>query len=98
MWQVEIHPEVYEELEQTRAWYEKNLAGLGSGFLDEVDKAITTIRRAPEAWPFYVGDVRRFLVHRFPFAVLYRCAETKIQIFAVMHLHRKPGYWKKRKF
>jgi len=95
---VEVHPEVYTELEEARSWYENNAAGLGSDFLDEIDRAIKTIQRAPEAWPFYMGNVRRFLVHRFPFAVLYRYDGFKIQIFAVMHLRRKPGYWKDRKF
>jgi len=38
----------------------------------------------------------RFLVHRFPFGILYRIAGDEIQIVAIMHLRRKPGYWTKR--
>jgi hypothetical protein len=37
------------------------MPGLGSDFLDAVERAIDIIRQAPEAWPVYVGDVRRFL-------------------------------------
>ena len=98
MWPVEVHPEVYDELEEARSWYENNAEGLGADFLEEVERAINTIRRTPEAWPVYMDDVRRFLVHRFPFAVLYRHDDVKIRIYAVAHLRRKPGYWKKRKF
>jgi hypothetical protein len=95
--QIEIHPEVYDELEQARSWYETQTAGLGNDFLDEVERAINAVQRAPDAWPIYM-NVHRYLVHRFPFAILYRYDDFKIRIYAVMHLRRKPGYWKSRKF
>jgi hypothetical protein len=37
-------------------------------------------------------------VHRFPFAVIYRHDDRMIQVIAVMHLKRQPGYWRSRKF
>ena len=43
---IEIHPEVYNELEQSRSWYENQAKGLGIEFLDEVDRAINLIRQA----------------------------------------------------
>jgi len=95
---LEVHPEVYEELEEARAWYYDHATGLGNEFLDEVEHAITTIQRSPAAWPIYFYNTRRFLVHRFPFAVVYRYDEVKIQIVAVPHQRRKPSYWKSRKF
>jgi len=95
---IEIHPEVYSELEQARSWYEDRARGLGIKFLDEVDRAINTIRQFPDTWPPYFEGTRRFLLHRFPFAIVYRHKKNKIQVFALMHLRRKPGYWKERKF
>jgi len=47
--QIEIHPEVYDELEQARSRYEAQTAGLGNDFLDEVERAINAAQRAPEA-------------------------------------------------
>jgi hypothetical protein len=41
-------------------------------------------------------DVRRCLVNRFPYGVLYSIESTEIFILAVMHLRRDPDYWKKR--
>lgn len=96
--QLEIHPEVYNELEQSWLWYENQAKGLGIEFLDEVDRAINTIRQFPEAWSPSTKETRRFLLHRFPFAIVYRHTKDKIQVFAIMHLHRKPEYWKGRKF
>ncbi len=96
--QLEVHPEVYEELEEARAWYEDHAVGLGDEFLDEVERAVSTIQSSPEAWPTYSHQTRRFLVHRFPFSVVYRYDKMKIQIVAVAHQRRKPGYWMSRKF
>lgn len=95
---LEIHPEVYAELEEARLWYDEHAPGLGKEFLDEIERAVSTIQKAPEAWPIYSNNVRRFLVHRFPFAILYRYSNFTIQIIAAMHQRRKPGYWKDRRF
>ena len=42
------------------------------------------------------GEVRRCLVHRFPYGVLYSVEPEGISILAVMHLRRDPDYWKQR--
>jgi len=42
------------------------------------------------------GDIRRALVHRFPYGILYVPEQNQILIIAVMHLHRQPGYWQDR--
>ena len=95
---VEVHPEVYVELEQSRAWYENQAKGLGTEFLDEVDRAINLIQQFPNTWSPYCEGTRRLLLHRFPFAIVYRHDKNKIRLFALMHLRRRPGYWKDRKF
>jgi len=96
--QIEVHPEASNELEQAGLWYENQAKGLGNEFLDEVEYAINLIRQFPETWPPYSGGTRRFLLHRFPFAIVYRHEKSRIRVFALMHLRRKPGYWKDRKF
>jgi plasmid stabilization system protein ParE len=95
---VEVHPAVYVEMENARAWYESQRVNLGNDFLAEVDRAIESIRESPDLWPVYYGEsgVRRMLLHRFPFSIIYRAKGTVIQVVAVMHLRRRPGYWKKR--
>lgn len=98
MRRIDVHPEVYEELEEVRSWYENRAFGLGDNFLDEIEHAMAAIKKAPEAWPVYSDVTRRFLVHRFPFAILYRYDDFTIQIIAVAHQRRRPGYWKARTF
>ncbi|MDI6734897.1 MAG: type II toxin-antitoxin system RelE/ParE family toxin [bacterium] len=88
----------FTQVSYSRTPPESQAKGLGIKFLDEVDRAINTILQFPEAWSPYTNETRRFLLHRFPFAIVYRHTNDKIQVFAIMHLHRKPNYWKGRQF
>lgn len=95
---ISVHPDVYEELEFARKWYAERSKDLGNEFLDEIEFAMSAIQMTPETWPAFkwVAGTRHFLVHRFPFGVFYRLSEETIQVLAVGHLHRNPGYWKTR--
>jgi toxin ParE1/3/4 len=95
---VEFHPEAYLEAEDARSWYETKSPGLGLAFIDAVQRAVHAIWDSPGRWPPYEYGSRRFFLRRFPFSLIYRHDATKIQIIAVAHLHRNPGYWKKRRF
>ena len=59
-------------------------------------KNVDRILAAPERWPAGPYGTRKFLLHRFPFAVVYRELPSAIQVLAVAHGHRRPGYWKTR--
>jgi plasmid stabilization system protein ParE len=95
---IDVHPDVYKELEDSRSWYEEHAENLGTEFLDEIDRAVDAIQNAPTVWPWYDEQhhVRRFLVHRFPYAIIYRVTSSVVQIIGVMHLRRHPDYWKER--
>lgn len=82
---VSVHPEAYAELEAARSWYEAKAENLGNEFLDEIDRAIATIRESPSTWPLYHRglQLRRFLVHRFPFGGIYREKPSEIQVIKV---------------
>ena len=98
MLKIEVHPQVYSELEDARSWYEARAENLGNEFLEEVDRGIQSIKESPTTWSWYdkTQNIRRFFVHRFPYAIIYRVTSSAIQIIAVMHLRRKPEYWEKR--
>lgn len=84
------------ELEDASAYYEFEAAGLGSQFREEVKNAIRRICEYPAAWPKERGDVRRHLLHRFPYKILYSIEADYIYILAVAHSHRRPDYWIER--
>jgi hypothetical protein len=53
MLEIEVHPQVYSELENARSWYEERAENLGNEFLEEVDRAVHTIKDSPTTWPWY---------------------------------------------
>lgn len=97
MREIQFHPSAVEELEQAAAWYESGGRGLRKAFLVEIEHAIECIRESPETWPPHISGTRRFFVHRFPFAVVYRYVPDTVQVLAVMHPKRRPGYWRSRR-
>jgi hypothetical protein len=53
------------EIEAPYRWYEKEREGLGSQFLEAVEKMMKAIAENPERFPAVRKDVRRAVLHRF---------------------------------
>lgn len=89
-------PEAEQEMFEAAAYYQAQTSGLGFDYLSEVEQAVQAIAESPITWPIIEGELRRRLVKRFPFGILYRIEPEEIVIVAVAHLRRRPDYWKKR--
>jgi len=89
-------PEAEEEMNEAARYYKSRASGLGIDYLSEVERAVELIAESPKTWPKIEGELRRRLVRRFPFGILYYIETEKIVIVAVAHLQRRPGYWNKR--
>jgi plasmid stabilization system protein ParE len=81
-----------QELEDASGLYELE-QGLSRRFRDEVKQAILRIGQFPMAWPVERGEVRKCLLHRFPYKILYSIEADHIFIIAIAHQHRRPDYW-----
>ncbi|HXI25466.1 MAG TPA: hypothetical protein VNG71_16495 [Pyrinomonadaceae bacterium] len=92
----DFHPEARLEYREAAAFYDARRAGLGAAFTLEVEAAIDRILQSPKSWRVVEQDVRRCLTHTFPYGILYTIEEYLILIVAIMHLHRRPGYWRDR--
>lgn len=91
-----FHPEAEAEFNAAIDYYENIEPGLGYDFALEVYSTIMRSVEFPKAWAEFEGNIRRTLVSRFPYGVLYSEESEGIFIIAVMNLHREPGYWKGR--
>lgn len=91
-----FHPDAENEFLEAIDYYEKRSEGLGLDFSMEVFHTINRILAYPKAWPKLDTNIHRSLVTRFPYGILYNIDRNRIFILAVMHLNRKPGYWKQR--
>ena len=92
-----FHPVAEQEFNAAIDYYEEIDPALGYDFATEVYAAIQRAVSLPEAWIAIDGDIRRSLVKRFPYGVLYSLEDDSIYIVAVMNLRRHPNYWKNRK-
>lgn len=81
------------ELSEAYQFYELEFSGLGARFKAEVKRAINRIIQYPLAWQKDRGDIRRCLLHKFPYKILYAIEPDHLVIIAIAHLHRKPDYW-----
>ena len=91
-----FHPEAHAEMIEQARYYENKSEGLGTDFLDAVEETARRIAQSPQAAPIERANIRKRLVSGFPFTILHAIQPDRIYIAAVMHQHRRPGYWRKR--
>lgn len=87
-----------EELLDEIVRYELRREGLGTEFLVAVREAVRLISENPVAWQAseHGRAVRRFVMDRFPFTIVYTELADEILIIAIAHASREPGYWRTR--
>lgn len=98
---VTLHPDATAELEAAAVWYDEQRRGLGLQFLAAIDRAVAHLHRWPDSGSPVPGtspdlDLRRVPVARFPYHLVHLRTTDAIQVLAVAHDHRRPGYWRGR--
>lgn len=98
---VRFSPEVPDELAEAALWYEARRAGLGAEFLSEVEAVLPLIESRPRSFHRLEGvaptlEVRRALLARFPYALVFLVRPEELRVLAVAHAKRRPGYWLSR--
>jgi toxin ParE1/3/4 len=92
-----FHGHAKAELDDAIAWYERRRVGLGGEFQSAVEGAVRRICQNPQAGSFYRATRFRYVVvRRFPYVVFYFEGTHFIQVMAVAHGRRRPGYWMNR--
>jgi toxin ParE1/3/4 len=91
-----IHPAALQEAKSAVQWYLAKNETAAIKFAAELDKALELIAESPTRWPRGEQETRRFVLKRFPFAIMYREKEKTIEVIAIAHGHRRPSYWQGR--
>ena len=94
---VRLLPPAEQEMFDAARYYELQAPGLGQDFLDKVELALQDLVVSSERWPIVQDDIRRRLIRRFPYSLLYKIDQDVVVILAVMHQRRHPSYWLSRK-
>ena len=93
---IRFHPEARHELRAAVLFYETEAVGLGRELLHEVRVVVSRIAEWPASGTPDGNDIRRVILARFPFTVVYQVLQDAVEVVAVMHQRQRPGYWKHR--
>ena len=93
---VYLRPEAEEEIGQAAEWYDERGLGLGSAFLDEVSRTIDDLLSAPERYPIVDASIRKAVLRRFPYLILYRVKDEEVVVISCFHTRRDPREWRER--
>ena len=95
MRELRVFPEAETELAEAAEWYESKRAGLGVELVAVIDRAFHEIQDAPLVCAQWVPDrpFRKKVLTRFPYVVFFRVDEHVVEVVAVAHAKRRPGYW-----
>lgn len=89
-----VRPEARLEVLEAANWYADRSAGLGGEFVRVVDAALAQIERSPLRLPVVDPPVRRAVLRRFPYTVMFTADDDEIVVLSVFHVRRDPRDWK----
>lgn len=90
-----IRPEAEAELSAAVDWYESKRVGLGAELMAEVDEALENTLLRPAASPLWRKGhpYRRRTLDRFPYSIFFKASPGLVEVVAIAHAKRRPGYW-----
>ena len=97
-----MHPVIFTraasaELIDAQDWYENEAPGLGRRFRQAVDAVIERMSASPRQFPVIYRNVRRALLRRFPYALMFVIEpDDTLIVIACFHGSRDPAHWQKR--
>ena len=93
---VRLHPKALEEAEAAVSWYRGRSALAALRFLDELDSAISQLAFNPSGHALFEGTTRRIVLPHFPYMLIFRERAAWVEVIAIAHRRRRPGYWRER--
>jgi len=95
--ELEFHPDAVAEARAAIEWYAKRSRNAAQLFLADLEDVLERVNEDPERFAFFKHGTRRALLRRFPYVVVFREKSPSIQIIAIAHAKRRPGYWRSRR-
>jgi toxin ParE1/3/4 len=94
---VPLHEDADRELTDAVDYYELESPGLGSAFIDEVEAGFDRIRTHPDAAVEVARGVRKLVLPRFPYTIIYEARDDALRVLAIAHQRKRPHYWRGRR-
>ncbi len=94
--EVNFHPAAVEEAAEAHRWYAERSPRAALAFDEALNSAVQQMASHPKRWAKYLHGTRHLILQKFPYVVVYRVVDSSIEVIAVAHERRRPGYWKSR--
>ncbi len=91
-----FHPEAISEATEARRWYASKRQEAADGFLRELRAGYDAVAESPSIYPYYAKPYRFYKLKRYPYLIVYLESDDAVDILAVAHAKREPGYWMSR--
>ena len=94
---VELNDAAEAEFYKIVDYYKQFDRSLPYDFIQDFEDAVQRLIKFPKAGQPYLHQTKRIFLNRFPYSFVYKIySDELIIVFAIMHMKRKPDYWKKR--
>jgi plasmid stabilization system protein ParE len=87
--EVVLSPLAKTDIADAVKWFETQHPGLGAEFAQAIDHKLTLVTEFPKSCQPFRGSLRRAIIRRFGYAVVYRIDGDLIQVVAIMACRRQ---------
>ncbi len=94
---VRFAPDARAEAQSAAQWYARESPVAAARFVRKLREARNAIYKDPTSWPIWDDQYRYILLRPFPYLVIFEVHDEVVEIVAVSHSAREPGYWKNRR-
>ena len=95
-YEIQVRRAAELDIAEAQVWYETQQTGLGADFRSEISQVFDRLTETPLIYQIVHRDIRRAIVHRFPYLIWYRVAADTVIILACTYAGRDPGRVKAR--
>lgn len=90
---VRYHEAAESELQKATIYFETKREGLGQRFLEEIRRGGLHLASFPESAPEIGPGIRKYVIRKFRFSLIYSVEDDGLLVLAVAHNRRHPEYW-----
>lgn len=96
MLKVIYQPDAEAELIEAASFHASRDLAVRDAFLATIHEHVCAMASSPLRFPFAGGQIRRCVVHKYPFVIFFKNHPDHIRILAIAHTSRHPAYWRRR--
>ena len=93
---IEISDEAEIDFDKSYEYYFEDNPKVADTFFKKINISLEDIKQDPFTFPIVYKEVRKYLVHKFPFIIYYQIVNSTIKVIAIFHTSRNPEIWNER--